>query len=151
MRKYLGVSILVIAAGVAGLFFYRTSSIPPEAEFGGVSLRIESATTEAQRERGLAGRTSITDDYGMLFVFPEDGIYGFWMKDTLVPLDIFWLDGEGRVVSIAADVATSTYPHVFYPTAPARYVLETAAGFSKAHSIATGTKLLLKIYTTVSK
>ena len=87
----------------------------------------------------------------MLFAFPRDALYGFWMKDTLVPLDIFWLDEEGRVVSMALEVATSSYPDVFYPSAPARYVLETVAGFARAHSIATGTVLLLKKFPSVLK
>ena len=82
---------------------------------------------------------------------PQDGLYGFWMKDTLVPLDIFWLDAKGQVVSIARDVATSSYPNVFYPSAPARYVLETAAGFARDHTIATGTPLLLKNIPSVSE
>jgi uncharacterized membrane protein (UPF0127 family) len=73
------------------------------------------------------------------------------MKDTLVLLDIFWLDSKGQVVSIAQDVATSSYPNVFYPSAQARYVLETAAGFARAHTVATGTPLRLKNFPTVSK
>ena len=128
----------------------------PTAEFGGVSLRIEYATTSEARERGLGGRTEIQEDYGMLFVFPKSDYYGFWMRDTLVSLDIFWLDnsagggsasgGKGQlaVVSMMTDVATSTYPHVFYPTVPARYVLETASGFARTNNIATGTFLQLK-------
>jgi uncharacterized membrane protein (UPF0127 family) len=87
----------------------------------------------------------------MLFVFPKDDVYGFWMKDTLVPLDIFWLDAQGHVVSMAQDVATSSYPNVFYPTAPARYVLETAAGFARAHSVATGTPFRLKNFPSVTE
>ena len=113
-------------------------------EFGGVSLRLDFADTDATRERGLGGRADIPSDYGMLFVFPRDDRYGFWMKDTLVPLDMFWLDAQGQVVSIAQNVATSSFPHVFYPSVPARYVLETAAGFAQEHSIATGTPLHLK-------
>ena len=87
----------------------------------------------------------------MLFVFPKDDYYGFWMKDTLVPLDMFWLDDKGQVVSIAQDVATTTFPHVFYPSSPARYVLETLAGFARQHAIATGTPLLLQNIPSVSK
>lgn len=87
----------------------------------------------------------------MLFVFPKDGLHGFWMKDTLVPLDIFWLDSKGQVVYIARDVATSTYPNVLYPATPARYVLETAAGFARARGIATGTLLQLKNFPNVSE
>ncbi|TSC71137.1 MAG: hypothetical protein G01um101449_122 [Parcubacteria group bacterium Gr01-1014_49] len=150
MTRYLGSGLLAAAVIAAALlFFYRTAF--PTAEFGGVSLRIEYATTEAVRERGLGGRASIPDDYGMLFVFPRDDKYGFWMKDMLVPIDIFWLDDKGQVVSIAESVATSTYPFVFYPSAPARYVLETVSGFAKAHNIATGTPLLLKNFPTVSQ
>lgn len=120
-------------------------------EFGGVSLNIEYATTKVDREKGLGGRESIPSDYGMLFVFQKDDRYGFWMKDTLIPLDIFWLDNKGQVVSIAQNVATSSYPNVFYPSIPARYVLETSAGFAGAHGIATGTPLQLKNFPSVSE
>jgi uncharacterized membrane protein (UPF0127 family) len=73
------------------------------------------------------------------------------MKDTLVPLDIFWLDSKGQVIHIEKDVATSTYPTVFYPDTPARYVLETAAGFATLHNIDIGAQLDLKNWPTVSK
>ncbi len=150
---------VLVVASILAFSIYRTNTPPalPAAqvlqagEFGGVSLRIEYALTPEARERGLGGRTEIQEDYGMLFVFPKDGAYGFWMKDTLVPLDIFWLDSKGQVVSIAADVATSSYPNVFYPSVPARYVLEAAAGFARAHGIATGTPLLLKNFPVVSE
>ena len=154
MHRYFSIGLLTaIAVGVIVGFSYsyKTPLPQPTAEFGDASLRLEYATTEAERERGLGGRESIPSDYGMLFVFPSDGFYGFWMKDTLVPLDMFWLNDQGQVVYIAHDVATSSYPHVFYPTAPARYVLETAAGFSDAHNIATGTPLQLKSFPTVSQ
>mgnify|MGYP001576004774 CR=1 FL=1 len=154
MSRYFYIGLLaVVLAGV--VFLYKTSPlvspVAQTAEFGEVSLRIEYAVTEAERERGLSGRENIPDDYGMLFIFPRDDYYGFWMKDTLVPLDIFWLDHRGYVVSFAPNAATSTYPNVFYPIEPARYVLETAAGFALSHSIATGTPLLLKNFPSVSE
>lgn len=144
---------IAVAVAILGIVFKVVlGPIPtPRAEFGGVSLKIEYAITHEARERGLGGRESIPSDYGMLFVFPEDARYGFWMKDMLVPLDIFWLDAQGQVVSLSEEVATSSYPHVFYPSAPARYVLETASGFAEAHAIATGTPLLLKNFPVVSK
>lgn len=153
---YFGLLFLAVgAAGLAALFFYRTPPSPtehlPRGEFGGVSLRIEFATTSAAREKGLGGRKVIPSDYGMLFVFPKDDYYGFWMKDTLVPLDMFWLDDKGQVVYTAQDVATSSYPNVFYPPVPARYVLETVAGFAAAHGIATGTPLMLQSWPSVSE
>lgn len=153
MRLFLrGISIIAGIAIFAFLLSYKTSaSLPTSAEFGDVSLRLEYATSTEARTLGLGGRTSVPDDYGMLFVFPKDDYYGFWMKDTLLPLDMFWLDSQGHVVFIAADVAPDTYPHVFYPSAPARYVLETAAGFAEAHGITVGTSLQLKKFPVVSK
>lgn len=160
MARYFYRGLLVVSA-VAGvvLLSYRTDPLLANqatqrlstAEFGGVSLRIEYATTTADRERGLGGRTSIPNDYGMLFVFAKDDRYGFWMKDTLVPLDIFWLDSKGQVVYIAQGVATSSYPNVFYPDVPARYVLETAVSFARAHRIEIGTRLQLKNLPAVSE
>lgn len=114
-------------------------------------MKVEFATTTIAREKGLGGRKSIPDNYGMLFVFPKDDYYGFWMKDTLVPLDMFWLDDKGHVISVAEDVEPSTYPNVFYPLAPARYVLETVAGFARRHGIATGTPLILQNWPSVSE
>jgi len=157
--NYRSIAIAVLAGIVAGGVFYETQSHTTlqtgaeltAADFGGVSLRIEFATTTEARERGLGGRASLPDDYGMLFVFNESDHYGFWMKDTLIPLDIFWLDDKRQVVSVAEGVATSTYPHVFYPSWPARYVLETVAGYAQEHHITNGTILLLKKSPTVSE
>ena len=155
MSRYLHRGLFIaIAASATVLFFVggdASSLSAPAGEFGGVSLRIEYATTSVARARGLGGRESVAPDEAMLFVFPRDERCGFWMKDTLVPLDIFWLDNKGQVVSIAQDVATSTYPNVFYPAVPARYVLETAAGFAREHSIATGTPLRLKNFERVTE
>ena len=145
MSRNFYIGLLVVAVGVGAVFLYRTETpLEQTAEFGGVSLRLEYAMTPEARERGLGGRTEIQKDYGMLFVFPVDDYYGFWMNDMLMPIDIFWLDERGAVVFIEESVAPSTYPHVFYPPTPARYVLETAAGFTRAHEVATGTPLVLK-------
>lgn len=153
MTRYTYTALLILSGILGGvLYVYRTEAPSVQtASFGGVSLSIDVAATAEARERGLGGRGNVPSDYGMLFPFPEDGRYGFWMKDMLVPIDIFWLDDKGHVVSMATRVATSSYPSVFYPAAPARYVLETVAGFSEAHGIATGTPLLLKNLPTVSK
>jgi len=155
MSRYFFIWLFALTV-IGVLFFYKTPSVPPvleeqAGEFGGVSLSIDYATTPEARERGLGGRTEIDKDYGMLFVFPKDDYYGFWMKDTLVPLDIFWLNSDGHVVSVIKDIATSSYPNVFYPSSPARYVLETVSGFANEHNIATGTPLMLKNFPNVSE
>ncbi len=151
---FVAIIIVVTIVAVAGLVAYRTSSRTAQSvmgEFGGVSLRIELATTTAAIERGLGGRKNVPDGYGMLFVFNKADRYGFWMKDMLVPIDIFWLDENKSVVSFISNVATSTYPNVLYPSAPTFYVLETRAGFAGLHTIATGTPLLLQNFADVLK
>jgi len=152
---YLGGVVIVLLAGAAW-FTYRApislmemstrsaSSLSDKADFGGVSLNIEYATSTTAQERGLGGRVSIPDDYGMLFVFPKSDYYGIWMKDMFLPIDIFWLDAQGHIIAVSEDVATSTYPNVFYPPTPVKYVLETAVGFAREHGILVGASLLLK-------
>ncbi len=64
----------------------------------------------------------------MLFVFPKEDRYGFWMKDMLTSIDIIWLSDTGSILGIEASASPATYPNVFYPPEPVRYVLETRAG-----------------------
>ena len=87
----------------------------------------------------------------MLFVFDKSDRHGFWMKDMHIPIDMFWLDDKRQVVFLVKDVYPETYPTVFYPSTPARYVLETNRGFAEEHSITVGTVLELKKLTTVSE
>lgn len=140
--------LAVIVLGTAGFFFYRTpariQAPAPDASFGGVSLNLDYATTTEMQERGLGGRAVVSDKYGMLFIFKESQRYGFWMKDMQVPIDIFWLDDKGQVISVLENVAPSTYPSVFYAPRPVHLVLETRAGFAHDYRIATSTKLVLK-------
>lgn len=111
------------AASIATPAFSAASASPEAARF-----TWEVATTTQAQARGLGGRADVPSRYGLLFVFPEDGTYGFWMKDMLVPIDMLWLSDSGQVVYEQENVAPDTYPDVFYPTTPARYVLETRAG-----------------------
>ena len=142
---------LLLLIFVVALFTYRTQTASKATQFGDVSLKLEYATKETTRQIGLGRRTSLSEDEAMLFVFPKSDRYGFWMKDMLIPIDIFWLDDKGQVVTIAEQVATSSYPNVFYPSAPARYVLETVSGFAQRHAITTNSKLLLKDFPSVSQ
>jgi uncharacterized protein len=143
--------VLLVSGGLMLVFTGGQRAPQPTAFVHGVSLKLELATSTGAQERGLGGRSSLPTDYGMLFVFNRADAYGFWMKDMLVPIDILWLDAQGHVLTLAEDVATSSYPHVFYPTAPAQYVLETAAGFSAAARIATGTQVELQNLPNISE
>ena len=69
-------------------------------EIGGKQYKVELAETEAEKEEGLQGIKNLPDDQGMLFVYDKPQTVGFWMKDTLIPLDIIFIDEDQEVISI---------------------------------------------------
>lgn len=124
--------ILILAALMLLVLGFALGSATAEPDIQVQNgLRLEVVKTLSQQEKGLSGRAEIPDNYGMLFVFPTKGRYGFWMKDMLVPIDIIWLADDGTILKIDAHADPSSYPEPFYPPEPVRYVLETRAGFAQ--------------------
>ena len=108
-------------------------------------LHLEIARTEADREHGLMDRTAIPPHTGMIFVFDQDGPVEFWMKDTLVPLDMIFVGADGTVRTIYSNVATVSpaLPDGSIPREPgqAKYVIELAAGEAVQDGIVAGERL----------
>jgi len=110
---------------------------------GGVeraAVRVELAVTEAQQEVGLMYRNHLDEDAGMIFIFPGSAQRAFWMKNTEIPLDMLFADGDARVVGIVANAE----PYTETPrtvAAAAKYVLEVNGGFCSRHHVATGDRL----------
>ncbi len=106
-------------------------------------IAVEVAANEELRSQGLMYRDHLADDRGMIFLFPQAGEYPFWMKNTLIPLDMIWSDANHRIVHIAHDVPPCkadpcpNYP----PHAVASSVLELAAGVAAKHHLAEGNTL----------
>ena len=154
-------AIVVIIAGSALLFFMldqppsdtaaattaalarNTTLIDPRPLQNVDGINFEVSSTSAQQEQGLSYRTNVPDNYAMLFAFPQDGQYGFWMKDMDVPLDMVWVTSDGTIASITPDIPADTYPEVYYPPEPIRYVLETRAGFAAEKGWKAGTLIAL--------
>lgn len=109
-------------------------------KLGTAEFVIEIADTPLKRQRGLSGQSTIGDNEGLLFIFPENSYPSFWMKEMNFPIDIIWLDENLFVVDITTNLDPQTYPQTFSPTQPVKYVLEIKAGTSQRKNITIGTQ-----------
>lgn len=100
------------------------------------AVTVEIAATESERSRGLAGRDSLPEDRGMLFVFEEPGDHLFWMADTTIPLSIAFLDPEGIILNVEEMEPLSLDTHG--PDAPALYALEVNRGWFAERGVVVG-------------
>ncbi len=111
---------------------------------GDVLIRVEIADTPEERIRGLSGRESLKPGWGMLFIFPQEGVYSFWMYNMRFPLDIIWIDEDGYVVYVvekAPPCGEDGECPSYTPDAEALYVLEVAAGFVEKNNIREGERI----------
>jgi len=104
-------------------------SLLPTAELavGARQVQAEIARTPEALRRGLMERRALPPDHGMLFVFDEDDVHCFWMKNTPLPLSIAFIDAAGRIVSIQDMQPYALDVHC--PPGPVRYALEMAQGW----------------------
>ncbi len=140
MKRWL-VPMLLLLIGSASAMPARDAT--PAVELHGQRFSAEFATDDASREHGLMMRTTLAPDHGMLFAFPYQAPQGFWMKNTLIPLDILYFDTDRRLVSMQLNVPPcKADPCPIYPSnAPARYVLELSAGTAHRIGVQVGDEL----------
>ena len=104
-----------------------------------VTLEVELAQTVQQQQRGLMERTELGKNRGMLFVFDQEQPLSFWMKNTLIPLSIAYIDGSGTIVDIQD---MQPLDETLYPSAvPAKYALEVNQGFFGENGINVGDRM----------
>ncbi|MXX19516.1 MAG: DUF192 domain-containing protein [Dehalococcoidia bacterium] len=101
-----------------------------------VTLTVEIANRSDQRQRGLMFRESMDELAGMLFVFAGDRSGGFWMRNTLIPLDIAYLGADGTVLEIVHGMPLSL--DILTPTLPYRYTLEVNGGWFERQGLGVG-------------
>lgn len=114
----------------------------------GAEIDVVVVTTAAQQTRGLSGLTELAEDEGMLFAYEAEGSHSIWMKEMVFPIDIVWIDSEGKIVHLEEQVPTPEDGQVELPIYssedPARYVLELAAGVVAEQGLEVGQKVEIK-------
>ena len=144
MRKLFALGALLFL--VSGAILLSRSNPPDPAswvELGGQRYNVEVARTHKELEQGLMFRKHLPEKHGMLFIFPQEIELGFWMKNTLIPLDILYFDRQGVLIDQKRDTPPCTQdPCPNYPSAkPTQYVLEINAGQSAILGMQPGDKI----------
>ena len=105
-----------------------------------VIIDIEIADTEYDRQLGLMKRKSMEDNQGMLFIFPNEEVRSFWMRNTFIPLDMIFVNTNNEIVTIHKN--TRVLSEQSYPSsAPSIYVVEVIGGFTDKYKIKEGDKI----------
>jgi len=144
--RFLALLLVAVACGGAT----RTAATPTPAPSGprvvlpsGAVYRVEVARTLDEQAQGLMFRESLPERTGMLFLFANGDPHKFWMKNTMIPLDMIWMDGTGRVLFVSADTPPcSADPCPTYgPDLPASCVLEIAGGLAAKEKVTVGSTI----------
>lgn len=130
----------VVAMNVAPFTPVASAQLPLVSLGAGMHVvRAEVANTNETRMQGLMYRKSMGPNDGMLFAFPQDEPYCMWMKNTLIPLSVAFIDAKGQIVSIHEMQPQTENSHC--AAAPARYALEMNAGWFRAKGIQRGMRI----------
>lgn len=116
-------------------------------ELKGQRFSVELAETREKQALGLMFRDSMPVDHGMLFVFPNEAPRSFWMKNTLIPLDIMYFSAERKLVSVANAKPCRVEQCPAYPSeGPAKYVLELNSGRASELGLEAGDVMTLDLH-----
>ena len=156
MRLWIyGIELVVILI-VGGFLISRQKVLAPapilspagltvhQVRLGQAIVQAEVADTPARRQKGLSGHAPLTQDQGMLFVFPAPARQSFWMIDMTFPLDMIWIGADKKVAGITANIpapSPGTLPQdlpLYQSPEPAQYVLEVNAGWAEKQGIKLG-------------
>jgi uncharacterized membrane protein (UPF0127 family) len=126
--------VFIVVAWTTVVYAQGLSKIP--VYFNNQEVWVEVAKTAEDRARGLMGRKDLGEDQGMLFVFETEGYHNFWMKNTLIPLSIAFMDREGKILRITDMKPLTLESHG--PPEPVLFALEMKKGWFDARGIRVG-------------
>jgi len=146
--------VIIIVLGLTGFFLYTHywddfkatifNDTPRTTIYiGSTAVDAEIADEYDERVRGLSRVKSMSESQGKLFIFDENDYHAIWMKDMLFPIDIIWIDQNLKVVDFEQAVDPDTYPTVFAPQTPARFVLEVNSHFIESLQVQLGDELTI--------
>ncbi len=125
---------------------FRLKNTKKNSKLSAVKLIVELALSFDEQEQGLMYRKSLAPGYGMLFIFPNEQPRQFWMKNTLIPLSIAFIDEKKTIFQISDMNPVKTLIQKKYDRAasikPAKYVLEVPQGWFLVHKIGVGSKII---------
>lgn len=111
-----------------------------------VTVTVEIADDPEERQQGLAGREMLEPDSGMLFIFEEPAQLTFWMKDTLIPLDILFFGPQGKLLGGQTMLPCEADPcPKYYSEEGSSLALEVPAGFQEFYGIGKGWQIALPV------
>ena len=131
---------------IAMCFILVSCASAPSVIVGDTKVYVEVPETPAEMARGLMHRENLGENAGMIFVFDKEAKHSFWMKNTLIPLDMIFINAENKIVDILTAVPCKQDPCENYtPKENALYVLEVNKGFSEKHNLQIGEEVKLNI------
>lgn len=142
----LTVIVIILAVGIISFLGVAPADLAKKRVcFGNNCVTAEVADTFASRALGLMFREKLDKNRGMLFVFSKEGIHSFWMQNTLIPLDIIWINKDFKVVDIkTATPCKSLKCPSYTPKSAAQYVVEVNAGFCEENRVEVGDTAVIK-------
>jgi hypothetical protein len=135
-------SVLALAASTLA-----TPAVIPLTLPSGKVLQTEVMVSDQDRQMGLMFRPSLALDHGMLFIFEQPDFHAIWMKNCKFPIDILWLDDQGKVVHVAEKVPPCKAEPcpVYQPLQRASYVVELNAGQARKEKAVVGSRLEFRL------
>lgn len=138
MKKILVLFVLILVSGCVN------NVVEIDNGVGSIRVNVEIADDLDERRIGLMYRERLGEDNGMFFIFEDSKIRHFWMKNTLIPLDIIFISGDFEILNIEKALPCEEDPCKTYSSeSDARYVLEVNQGFSERNNINVGDKVKL--------
>ena len=138
LARYAIALLLLVCPGL-------TAGASVKVELAGKIFNVDTAVTPSEWAKGLQHRTHLDTHAGMLFIYPKAHQLSFWMKDTLLALDILFFDATGALLNIHHNVQPCRAPPctIYSSHGPAQYVLEFNAGTAKALGARSGDKFTI--------